>query len=29
LEIIKRFGGKTAYLAAVRQLETALYQKAA
>jgi type I restriction enzyme R subunit len=29
VEIVKLFGGKTAYLAAVRQLETALYQKAA
>ncbi|WP_295441183.1 EcoAI/FtnUII family type I restriction enzme subunit R [uncultured Thiodictyon sp.] len=29
VEIIKLFGGKTAYLAAVNQLETALYQKAA
>ena len=29
VEILKLFGGKTAYLAAVRQLETALYQKAA
>ena len=28
-EIIKLFGGKPAYLAAVRQLETALYQRAA
>ena len=29
VEIVKLFGGKSAYLAAVRQLETALYQKAA
>jgi type I restriction enzyme R subunit len=29
MEIVKLFGGKSAYLAAVRQLETALYQKAA
>ncbi len=29
VEIVKLFGGKNAYLAAVRQLETALYQKAA
>ena len=29
VEIVNLFGGKTAYLAAVRQLETALYQKAA
>ncbi|MGB8145650.1 MAG: type I restriction-modification enzyme R subunit C-terminal domain-containing protein, partial [Chromatiaceae bacterium] len=29
VEIVKLFGGKAAYLAAVRQLETALYQKAA
>ncbi|WP_373506430.1 EcoAI/FtnUII family type I restriction enzme subunit R [Thiocapsa sp.] len=29
MEIVKLFGGKAAYLAAVRQLETALYQKAA
>ncbi len=29
VEIVKLFGGKTAYLAAVRQLETALYLKAA
>ncbi len=28
-EIVKLFGGKPAYLAAVRQLETALYQRAA
>jgi type I restriction enzyme R subunit len=29
VEIVNLFGGKTAYLAAVRELETALYQKAA
>jgi type I restriction enzyme, R subunit len=29
VEIVNLFGGKTAYLTAVRQLETALYQKAA
>ncbi len=29
VEIVKLFGGKTAYLAAIRELETALYQKAA
>ncbi|MBK1720141.1 EcoAI/FtnUII family type I restriction enzme subunit R [Thiocystis violacea] len=29
VEIVKLFGGKAAYLAAVRQLEIALYQKAA
>jgi type I restriction enzyme R subunit len=29
VEIVKLFGGKAAYLAAVRQLESALYQKAA
>jgi len=29
LEIVKLFGGKPAYLSAVRQLETALYQEAA
>lgn len=29
LEIVKLFGGKSAYLAAVRQLETAIYQEAA
>ncbi len=29
VEIVKLFGGKNAYLAAVRQLETALYQQAA
>ncbi len=29
VEIVTLFGGKSAYLAAVRQLETALYQKAA
>jgi type I restriction enzyme R subunit len=29
VEIVKLFGGKSAYLAAVRQLETALYQKVA
>jgi len=29
VEIVKLFGGKPAYLAAIRELETALYQKAA
>ena len=29
VEIIKLFGGKQSYLAAIRELETALYQKAA
>lgn len=29
VEIINSFGGKTAYLAAIRELETALYQEAA
>jgi len=28
-EIVKIFGGKPAYLAAIRELEFALYQKAA
>ena len=29
VEIVKSFGGKSAYLAAIRELESALYQKAA
>jgi type I restriction enzyme R subunit len=29
VEIVKLFGGKPAYLAAIRELETALYQNAA
>jgi superfamily II DNA or RNA helicase len=29
IEIVTLFGGKPAYLAAIRELETALYQKAA
>ncbi len=29
VEIVKLFGGRSAYLAAIRELETALYQKAA
>jgi type I restriction enzyme R subunit len=29
VEIVKLFGGKDGYLAAIRELETALYQKAA